>query len=103
MLCCIDLYRLGVCAVSIISTAEALAEAFELPTDALLGMSRLTVTAGKNAVIENHRGILAYSEAQVVIALQRGKLIINGNSLTLAAMTPDRIFISGRIQSMEWE
>lgn len=100
----IDLYRLEVYALkNILNTAEALAEAFELPADALLGASRVTVTAGKNVVLENHRGILSYSEENIVIRLQRGKLAINGNTLRLAAMTADRVFITGRIQSMEWE
>lgn len=100
----IDLYRLEVYALkNILNTAEALAEAFELPADALLGAARVTVTAGKDAVIENHRGILSYGEESIVIRLQRGKLAINGSALRLAAMTADRIFITGRIQSMEWE
>lgn len=100
----IDLYRLEVYALkNILNTAEALAEAFELPADALLGAARVTVTARKNVVIENHRGILSYGEESIVIRLQRGKLAINGSALHLVAMTADRVFITGRIQSMEWE
>ena len=35
-----------------------LADKLELPEDVLLGSGKLTVTGGRNAAIENHRGVL---------------------------------------------
>lgn len=37
-----------------------LADKLELPEDVLLGSAKLTVTGGRSAVIENHRGVLEY-------------------------------------------
>ena len=100
----IDLYRLEVGRLkSIIETAEELARALELPEDALLGSAKLTVTAGRRAMVENHRGILAYADTRIVIRLPRGRLALSGSDLRLLAMTSDSIFIGGHIQNVEWE
>lgn len=100
----IDLYRLGVCRLkSIQERAEELAEALELPEDALLGSAKVTVTAGRRLMVDNHGGILSYSDGQITIKLTRGKLSILGDGLHLSAMTHDRLIISGRIRTLEWE
>ena len=88
---------------SIIERAEELALAFELPEDALLGAAKLTVTAGRRAMVENHRGILSYTDTRIDIRLPRGKLALCGSALRLLAMTSDSIFVSGHIQNVEWE
>lgn len=104
MQACIDLYRLGVCRLkSIHEQVELLAEALELPEDALLGAAKVTVTAGRRLVVENHSGVLSYGEEQIVLKLPRGKLSILGEGLSLTAMTRDRLIISGRIRTLEWE
>lgn len=83
--------------------AEAFADALDIPEDVLLGSERIVITAGKRAVVENHRGILAYGEERIVICLPRGKLAINGAGLRLLALTADCIVVGGRIQSVERE
>lgn len=82
---------------------ELLAEALELPEDALLGAAKVTVTAGRRLMVENHCGVLSYGEGQIVLKLPRGKLSIIGDCLCLSAMTRDRLIISGRIRTLEWE
>lgn len=100
----IDLYRLEVRRLrSIIETAEKLARALELPEDALSGSAKLTVTAGRRATVENHRGILSYADTRIVIRLSRGRLSVSGSGLRLLAMTPESIFIGGHIQNVGWE
>ena len=88
---------------NIIETAEELARELELPEDALLGSAKLTVTAGRRAMVENHRGILSYADTRIVIRLARGRLVVSGSGLMLLAMTKEYIFIGGHIQNMEWE
>lgn len=83
--------------------AELLAQTLELPEEALTGAAKLSVTAGKRALVENHRGILSYGEERIVLRVARGKLCINGSGLRLLAMTEERIYIGGRIQCVEWE
>ena len=51
-----------------------LADKLELPEDVLLGSAKLTVTGGRSAVIENHRGVLEYTAERIVVAVPRGKV-----------------------------
>lgn len=82
---------------------EALAEKLELPEDILLNSLKLSVTGGKRAVVENHRGILEYGAERIVIAAKRGRLSINGSELRICAMDKETLLIAGRINSVEWE
>lgn len=104
MLTRIGLYRLEVAAVkSLMDRAEALAEMLALPEDALLGAAMVTVTAGKRLLVENHRGVLSYGDAQIIVRLPRGKLSVSGSALSLLVMTSEQLLIGGRIQTLEWE
>lgn len=74
-----------------------------MPEDALLGAAKVSVTAGKRLLVDNHNGVLSYGEAQTVINLPRGKLTVSGDGLSLLAMSRDRLLIGGRIRTVEWE
>lgn len=82
---------------------EDIAERMELPAEALLGAAKLSVTAGKRAVVENHRGVLEYSPLHIVIGTSRGKLSISGSDLIIRAMNKTELLITGRIQTAEWD
>ena len=57
-----------------------LADKLELPEDVLLGSAKLTVTGGRSAVIENHRGVLEYTAERIVVAVPRGKVCLDGTA-----------------------
>ena len=82
---------------------EELAERLDLPEDILLNSLKLSVTGGKRALVENHRGILEYGSDRIVIAAKRGRLKMFGSELKICAMNREALLISGRINSMEWE
>ena len=83
--------------------AQALAERLELPAEAVPGSAKLSVVGGRCALIENHRGILAYSPEQIVVSTGRGRICLNGAELRLSAMNRDELLIQGKLQSVEWE
>ncbi|MGI5976447.1 MAG: YabP/YqfC family sporulation protein [Candidatus Limivicinus sp.] len=82
---------------------ENLTASLGLPEDVVLGSLKLSVTAGKRALVENHRGVLSFSDTQVIIAAKRGQLAIEGTELSIMAMTKSQILISGKIQTVEWQ
>lgn len=82
---------------------QNLAERLALPEEALLGTAKLTVTGGRRLLVENHRGIMDYSQERIVVSLGRGRLNISGTGLVIHAMNRQELLIGGRIQSMEWE
>lgn len=100
----IDLYGQEVAALKKIGILAAdLAERLELPEDALLSAAKLSLTAGRRALIENHKGILEYGTERILISTGRGKISLSGSELRLVAMSKSQLLISGRIQNVEWE
>ena len=79
-----------------------LADKLELPEDVLLGSAKLTVTGGRSAVIENHRGVLEYTAERIVVAVPRGKVCLDGTGLRLTAMNKNELLVGGRIRNIEW-
>ncbi|MDY5083933.1 MAG: YabP/YqfC family sporulation protein [Candidatus Limivicinus sp.] len=79
-----------------------LADKLELPEDVLLGSAKLTVTGGRSAVIENHRGVLEYNAERIVVAVPRGKVCLDGTGLRLKAMNKNELLVGGRIRNIEW-
>ena len=79
-----------------------LADKLELPEDVLLGSGKLTVTGGRNAAIENHRGVLEYTAERIVVAVPRGKVCLDGTGLCLKAMNKNELLVGGRIRNIEW-
>lgn len=82
---------------------QELAERLALPEEALLGAAKLTVTGGRQLLVENHRGVMDYGQERIVVSLGRGKLNISGTALVIRAMNRRELLVSGRIQSVEWE
>ena len=79
-----------------------LAERLEIPGEALPGTGRLTISGGRQAVVEGHRGVLDFTENRLVLRLGREKLILEGTGLRLRALNGDELLVAGRIRSVEW-
>ncbi|MBQ1235545.1 MAG: YabP/YqfC family sporulation protein [Oscillospiraceae bacterium] len=73
-----------------------------IPPELLPGTGSVSIVGGRQALVEDHRGILEYSEERIVLALKRGKLSLTGSDLQLQAMNRGELLITGRIQNVEW-
>ncbi len=78
-----------------------LSEKLQLPEEALLSAAKLTVTAGRRALIENHRGILEYGPNYIAVSTGEGRIGLNGSELRLLAMSGRDLLIGGHSQSVE--
>ena len=63
-----------------------------LPLVELAGCSRV--------LIENHAGVLAYSQEEIAVRMQYGCLRVAGQKMRLAEMHRDQLVISGQIDSI---
>lgn len=84
------------------STLPALADWLELPEEALSAAGKLTVTAGRRALIENHRGILEYSRERISVSFGKESLNLYGQDLRIVAMNRRELLVSGRLQEIAW-
>lgn len=78
-------------------------EKFSLPPETL-GEVPVVQLQGKRLVsIENHRGILEYTDEAVKVAVKRGCVLVRGSGLTIVRMTRNCVEISGNIFAAELE
>ena len=81
---------------------EALAEKLELPREAL-GALLVTAVGQRRLLIENHRGIVLYSEACLRLKAAGGTFAVYGEGLRIRTLGGRTLAVEGNIRSMEWE
>lgn len=74
-----------------------------LAEDLTGGESRLELTGGRRLLIEEHRGILEYTDSVLRVLLRRGRISISGEALHLTALTMRELAVSGKITAIELE
>ena len=81
--------------------SEETAHRFDLPADAAAGLPRITLTGTKRVTVENHRGLLGWSDTRAEISGGRVRVCITGVDLYLRVMKKDAVVITGEIYSVE--
>ena len=81
---------------------DQLCDRLELPAEILPGTGSVTVSGGRRALIEGHRGVLAYSEEELVVSFGRQRLTLGGSGLRIEAMNASEMLVVGKIQTAEW-
>lgn len=83
--------------------SENLSEKLSVPQETL-GEVPLVQLHGKRTVcIENHRGILEYTDTLVKVSVKRGTIAVVGSRMEIARMTRRLLEIRGCIQRVELE
>ncbi len=99
----IVLYGTGECVLNKArKLAESVCVSLELPEDVLAGETKLSMVGGKRLLIENHRGLLSYSDSAIEVRTAKGKLSVLVNGFIIRAMRDRELLIFGKIQSVEW-
>jgi sporulation protein YqfC len=50
--------------------------------------------------VENHRGLLAFSDKEIRLLLSKGQLLIKGQSFTIKTILPEEVLLEGKIESL---
>ena len=84
-------------------TAAELAQSLPLPPEAVGAALRVTVSGRRQVMVENHRGLLGYTQEAVEVNGGTSRLRILGRDLQLYAMDRDTLIIRGHIAALEYE
>ncbi|MDR3728411.1 MAG: YabP/YqfC family sporulation protein [Oscillospiraceae bacterium] len=78
------------------------AELFDLPADVIAGLPHLEMIGGRQLFLEQHKGLLAYSDT--AIDINTGTLVVRvrGTGLQLLAMTAEELRVGGTIEAVEF-
>ncbi|WDH97620.1 sporulation protein YqfC [Paenibacillus urinalis] len=77
-------------------------EVLDLPQDVLFDTPRLTLIGSNQLYIENHRGVVHFSEERLVLDLSSGRLEISGNNLLIRTILPEEVAVEGRITNIQY-
>ena len=81
---------------------EKLSNAFELPKDIVLDVSKIIIIGTGQITVENHKGIIEYSEELIRINTGSGIVALHGNNLAIKTIFQEEITITGEITNMEF-
>lgn len=81
---------------------HVLGDVFELPKDLVLDLPRLIIIGQRELYLENHKGIIEYSDTCIKVNLARGYLEIEGEEMEIKLIMQDEISIIGRISGLRF-
>ena len=85
-----------------ISKKELVIESLKLPKDSLLGASIITITGNQDIFVENYRGIIEYTDCQIILQGKTCKIEICGKRLRIVYYTNEDMKINGWIESVRY-
>lgn len=72
----------------------------ELPADVIMDLPRITMIGQIHIYIENHRGLLQFSDKELRLLLKQGQLLVKGDHFVLRTMLPEEILLEGKIDQV---
>jgi len=78
------------------------AKFLDVPQDVTLDLPRLTLIGNRQLYIENHRGVLHFSDNYLKLALSKGHLEIQGKGLTIRAILTEEVMVEGAISDLKY-
>ncbi|MDL2280269.1 sporulation protein YqfC [Selenomonadales bacterium OttesenSCG-928-I06] len=81
---------------------ESLGRFFDVPSEIILDLPRLTGLGNKQMLIENHKGIIEYSSLVVRIKVNSGEIIIKGRNLSIGVFQAEQLLVEGIIEVIEY-
>lgn len=70
--------------------------------DVMMDLPRITMVGRLHIYIENHRGLLLFSENEVRLMLKQGQCIISGKNFVIKAILPEEILLEGTIDVVRY-
>lgn len=83
--------------------SERAADAWGVPKDVIMNIPRLTISGDKEIYIENHKGILEYTDTEIRIFTAMGIVRVCGKNLIIDRIRLEDIVISGCFSRVEYE
>lgn len=81
---------------------EYLVESLKLPKDICMGAIKVSLTGNREAWIENYRGILEYTECQILLQGKTCQVCFEGSRLSIDYYTNEDMKISGCITCVKY-
>lgn len=74
----------------------------ELPQELVLGWPRSVLLGDEKLIVEQHQGIYACTEQEIILKTLCGHLVISGERLSLSRYDRDGLVVFGKIQKLSY-
>jgi sporulation protein YqfC len=71
-----------------------------LPQDVMMDLPRITMVGQIHIYIENHRGLLTFSDREIRLLLSQGQLVVKGKAFVIKMILPEEILLEGKIDQV---
>ncbi|MDF2925490.1 MAG: YqfC [Paenibacillaceae bacterium] len=78
------------------------ARVLDIPQDVTMDLPRLTMLGNLQLHIENHRGVLHFSEELLKLSLSKGVLEVQGANLSIRTIMTEEVLVEGNIHSLKY-
>lgn len=82
---------------------ELLAESLGMPKDVMMDLPRVSICGDREIYIENHKGLLEYSDNMIRVKMNDGIIDISGTGLRIIIMEQDRMVVNGVLENINYE
>ncbi|MGM9928630.1 MAG: sporulation protein YqfC [Bacillus sp. (in: firmicutes)] len=79
---------------------QILTNTASLPKDVMMNLPRITMIGQIHIYIENHRGLIGFSETEIRLKVDQGQLSIKGEGFIIKTILPEEIMLEGLIHSV---
>lgn len=73
-----------------------------LPSDVILELPRITMIGQLHVYVENHQGLILYSDSELRLKTHKGYIQILGTNFVLKKMYPAEILLEGVITDVKF-
>jgi len=77
---------------------EHIVQAADLAGEPILKQPLLEIVGERRVLIENHFGIIQYSDQEICVKVTYGHISILGSKLEIARMTKEQLVVTGNIE-----
>lgn len=78
------------------------ADLLDLPEDIVFDLPRVTMIGNAQVYIENHRGVLHFSQERLSLAISFGELAVTGTDLIIRSIWPHEVIVEGSITGIQY-
>ncbi|NCU18472.1 sporulation protein YqfC [Pallidibacillus pasinlerensis] len=77
-----------------------LTKQLDLPEDVMMDFPRITMVGQLHVYIENHKGLLTFSDKEVRVLLSQGQLLVKGEGFVIKTIWPEELILEGKIEQV---
>ncbi|WAA10377.1 sporulation protein YqfC [Fervidibacillus albus] len=72
----------------------------DLPEDVLMDFPRITMIGQIHLYIENHKGLLTFTDEEFRVLFRQGQLLVKGKGFVIKTILPEELLLEGRIEQI---